>query len=154
MVINLNGIPITRIRDHIGLSGFGSSKGGRSHADESRECRKNCKQPGHSSLENFLFHSFVLLLGMKKAPYFYDAHFGILNCDLCVSHIDEITVCPDTFIPDPDIGYILVFRISAHAGIDVSFKINAIGLALIGLSQQSTAELSNVSPLLTATPCA
>jgi hypothetical protein len=85
-------------------------------------------------------------MGMKKAPYFYDAHFGILNCDLCVSHIDEITVCPDTFIPDPDIGYILVFRISAHAGIDVSFKINAIGVAVIGLSQQSTAELSNVSP--------
>ena len=79
MVIDLNGVPITGIRDHIGLSRFRCGKGGRSHADESRECRKNCKQPGHSSLENFLFHSFVLLLGMKKAPYFYDAHFGILN---------------------------------------------------------------------------
>ena len=65
---------------------------------------------------------------MKRAPYFYDAHFGILNCDLCVSHIDEITVCPDTFIPNPDIGYILVLCISAHARIYVSFKINAIGV--------------------------
>ena len=65
-------------------------------------------------LLRIFFSFFCPPFGHEKAPYFYDAHFGILNCDLCVSHIDEITVRPDTFIPDPDIGYILVF-ISAHA---------------------------------------
>ena len=61
LIVNLNGVPITGIRDHIGLSGFGCGKGGRAHADKSGECHKDCKQPGHSALENFLFHSFVLL---------------------------------------------------------------------------------------------
>ena len=78
-LIHLIGISIARESDRICLCGLRSCKGSRGRADERGKCHKDCKQSGHSALENFLFHSFCPPSDMKKAPYFYDAHFGILN---------------------------------------------------------------------------
>lgn len=63
---------------------------------------------------------------MKRAPYFYDALLEILIIWLCVSDIYQIAVFSDTFIPDPDIGYILIPGVSIQAGVDIPLKINAI----------------------------
>ena len=79
LTIHLIGISIARESDRICLCGLRSCKGSRGRADERGKCHKDCKQSGHSALENFLFHSFCPPSDMKKAPYFYDAHFGILN---------------------------------------------------------------------------
>ena len=52
---------------------------------------------------------------------------------LCVSDVDTIAVCGDGLIPNPNIGNVLVCRITIEPGLNVPFQIDAAGICVDGV---------------------
>ena len=126
------GVPVSGEAYGIGLSGFSGSRGskGRSRADahERGECHQNRKKSRHSPSENVLFHiGFIppeIEFWHEKSAVFL-RRFSMWYKVLCVPDVDQILVCADAFVPDPDICDALVLGISLQTRVNVSLQIDA-----------------------------